>query len=128
MLHVNGLALSDPNYVGRRASLFLILGDGLAVELDPAEVELAKDRVRNNNYNEEEDDDKDFAGEEDKGDLSSSSSSSNHLLNLQVLQHLGSASVPALSPRTSFALRTVGAGRFADIWLGVKQRAQEGKR
>ena len=40
--------------------------------------------------------------------------------------HLLSAHIPELPQPVSFALRRFGAGTFANIWLDIKERAQNG--
>ncbi len=107
VFHVNGIPLSQPEFVGRTA-LFAVLEDRTAFPVDREEVEAAE-RRSGVVYEEEED------KEEERQPL----------LSLQTLEHLRSASVPALRPRVAYALRLVGAGRFADLWLDVKRRARE---
>jgi hypothetical protein len=42
-------------------------------------------------------------------------------------KHLATTYVPQLEPKISFALRSVGANRFASAWLQVKEKAQTGR-
>lgn len=102
MFHVNSVALGAPVYSGR-SSVFEVLDD--QVLLPP---------VRK------------VTGTAAAAAATPVEDGSSAVVDLGSLKHLESASVPPLDARTAFALRRLGAGKFADIWIAVRKAALQG--